>query len=132
MQYDNYELKIQKIEKFFKTVFRHLGKIITVVALMMAATATLLAIRGNITVATEGNVLDVVYGEAPQYEAKAFLSDVEFEYCSVDSEDWSKETPQAPGKYYIRAVAKATFGYRYSDSKEAGTGYHCIEQGGVW
>ncbi|MBO5683106.1 MAG: hypothetical protein J6S10_03915, partial [Clostridia bacterium] len=118
MQYDRYELKIQKIEKFLKLIFRHLGKIITSAALVASLAVTLLATRGIITTSAESQPLEIVYGEELNYEAKAFLSDVEYEYSLRGSDNWSKDFPKEPGYYQVRAVAKATVGYRYSEIQE--------------
>ena len=112
MQYEKYELKIQKIERFFRFVFRHLGKIITVCSLMVATTIGLLAAKGTVT-PVEGLSMEVFYGETFRYEATAFMSDVEYEYAPLGSDEWSSEVPLVPGEYQVRAVAKATFGYRY-------------------
>ena len=57
--------------------------------------------------------MEVFYGETFRYEATAFMSDVEYEYAPLGSDEWSSEVPLVPGEYQVRAVAKATFGYRY-------------------
>ena len=80
MQYDNYESKIHKIEKFFKFVFRHLPKIIVSFAIIIATTVTLLATRGIITAEAEEYPAEIVYGDGFEYSAKAFLSKTEYEY----------------------------------------------------
>lgn len=114
MQYDNYEQKIQKIVKALRPIFRHIIKITISVALVVATTVTLLATRGIIIEASaQAFPTELIYGESLQYEAKAFLSNVEYEYSVANKEEWTKEFPQDPGKYKVRAVAKATFGYRY-------------------
>ena len=115
MQYDNYELKIKKVEKFFKAVFRNLPKIIACFAVVTVAVIALLATRGTITAQAEGYTAEIVYGDDLEYTAKAFLSKVEYEYSKQGSDDWSSEFPTQVGIYQVRAKAKATFGYRYGN-----------------
>ena len=94
MQYDNYEQKIQKIARFLKPIFKHFIKITVSLAVLVAATVTLLAMRGNITVsATESFNTELIYGEELQYSASAFLSNVEYEYRAEGSEEWTKDFP---------------------------------------
>jgi hypothetical protein len=113
VQYDNYESKIHKLEKFFKFVFRHLPKIIVSFAIIIATTVTLLATRGIITAEAEEYPAEIVYGDGFEYSAKAFLSKTEYEYCPAGTEEWTKEMPSEAGTYNVRALAKGTFGYKY-------------------
>ncbi len=61
---------------------------------------------------------DVVYGETPEYSAKALLSDVVFEFASQDEpENWSDTVPVYAGAYRVRAISKNGYGaQRYSDA----------------
>ena len=117
MQYDNYELRIKKVERFFKFVFKNLPKIIVCASIVMTTVVTLLATRGIVTANDEGYDGEIFYGETLEYEAKAFLSEIEYEYSPVGQEEWTKEHPRDVGVYDIRPMAKATFGYRYGDVK---------------
>ena len=116
MQYDRYEQKIQKIENFLKLVFKHMAKIVTVLALITVATVTLLATRGIVTGgdAPEG---EIFYGDTLPYKANAFLSKVEYQYSPVGKDEWSEDFPLTPGEYQVRGVAKATIGYRYGEAE---------------
>ena len=115
MQYEKYELKIQKIESFFKFIFRHLGMVITVSSLVVATTVGLLAARGTVKESDDALPTEVVYGETFRYRAKAFMSKVSYEYSPAGAEAWTQDVPLVPGDYQVRAVAKATFGYRYGE-----------------
>ena len=117
MQYDNYELKIKKIERFFKLVFRHLPKIIICASIIMTTAVTLLATKGIVTVSAKDYDEEILYGEILEYKAKAFLSDVEYEYSPTGKGEWTKEFPRNVGTYDVRPLAKATIGYRYGDIK---------------
>ena len=112
MQYENYERKVNKVANFMKLVFKHMKKIIITASVMLATTVTLLATRG-IIVSAESCPLEINYGEELAYSADAFISKVTYEYKPFDEDEWSSEMPKTPGVYNVRAVAKATFGYRY-------------------
>jgi len=115
VQYEKYELKIQKIESFFKFIFRHLGMVITVSSLIVATTVGLLAAKGTVMESDGALPTEVFYGETFRYEAKAFMSEVSYEYSPAGAEAWTQDVPLVPGEYQVRAVAKATFGYRYGE-----------------
>ena len=117
MQYDSYEQKIQKIARLIKPIFKHLIKITIAISLVLLTVATLLATKGIITVNAAPNYSsEIYYGDELKYSASAFLSDVEYEYSEADKEAWTKEFPKDPGTYKVRAVAEATFGYRYGEA----------------
>ena len=115
MQYDNYDLKMQKVARFFRTLLRHLPKIIVSAAVLTAAVVTLLATKGIVTVGAEGYPTEIAYGDELQYSATAFLGKVDYEYTRADSDEWTRDFPKEPGEYKVRAVAKATIGYRYGE-----------------
>ncbi len=113
MQYDNYDLKMQKVAKVFKLILKLIPVVVIIGALITAMVATLLATKGIIKVDEEPFPTEIVYGDELGYNASAFLSKVDYEYSKAGTGDWSRDFPTAPGSYRVRAVAKATFGYRY-------------------
>ena len=116
MQYENYEKKVAKVERVLKFVFRHALIFILSFSLIMAAVIALLATKGIIT-GTESCPETITYGEGLGYSADAFISDVQYEYRAKGKGEWTTEPPKDPGKYEVRAAAKALFGYRYSDAE---------------
>ena len=124
MQYDNYEKKIRKITKILRILYRNKIKIAlaivvltTSTVLMMAAISGLLAMKGTIISSSDSYSDEIIYGEELDYSAKAFLAKVSYEYRADGSDEWSAEFPKDPGKYFVRAVAKAAVGNRYGEEK---------------
>ena len=116
MQYENYEKKVARIEKALKFVFRHLGLFLLGFGIVLAGIATLLGTKGIIT-ENSSCPESIIYGEGLDYEAKAFISDVQYEYSPKGKDKWSTEFPKDPGEYEVRAAAKALFGYRYGEEQ---------------
>ncbi len=119
MQYDNYNSKMQKVARAFRLLLKHMPKIIASGVLLTVTVITLLATKGIVTVSAADKPIDIEYGDEKalieQYSATAFLSDVKYEYSTVNGDDWTEDFPKEPGDYKVRAVAKATFGHRYGD-----------------
>ncbi len=115
MLYENYQKKVLKIAGILAKILRLLPVIIPAVVLVIVATITLLAVKGNISEVTCNT--EAVYGEHVRCEANAFLSKVWYEY-SEDGVMWSEEYPSMPGEYQLRAVSNASFGgKKYSEPK---------------
>lgn len=114
MQYDKFEQLVKKLAKLAKLAFKHMTKIIISASAVLAIVISLLATRG-IIVGAESCPRTVTYGEELGYKADAFLSGVTYEYSEQSSNKWSPVAPVLPGTYRVRAVAKATFGYRYAE-----------------
>ena len=114
MQYEKYEQRVAKIANLFKLMFKHRVLIISVLAFIMSGIVALLSTKGIIT-DVESCPAEIVYGENVEFDSKAFLSKTSFEYAPVGTDDWTDEMPKDPGEYYVRVVADATFGNRYSE-----------------
>ena len=112
MQYDSYESKIAKIANFLKLLFKHKIKVLISLAFIMVTTVTLLATRGIIVKAEECPD-SIYYGDKLDYSANAFLSKTHYEYRESGARSWSEKFPTFPGSYEVRAVSRATFGYKY-------------------
>ena len=124
MQYDNYEKKIKRITKVLRILFRNKIKIalallvlMTSAVLMMAAVSGVIAMKGTIISSSDSYSEKIIYGEELDYSAKAFLAKVDYEYRADSSGEWSEKFPKDPGKYFVRAVAKAAVGRRYGEEK---------------
>lgn len=124
VQYDNYEKKIKKITRVLKVLFRHkikiaLALLIVIVssALMTMAVSALMAAKGNILSEDAEYANEIIYGESLDYSAKAFLSDVDYEYAVQGSGEWSENFPRDPGKYEVRAVTRAAVGKKYGEAR---------------
>ena len=113
MQYDKYELRVARLAKLLKLMFKHMTKIIISASVMLVTATTLLATRG--IVSADECPSQIVYGEELDYSASAFLSNTKLQYCKSGTDEWSEEVPTEVGAYNVRAVAKATFGYRYGN-----------------
>ena len=114
MLYDNYQNRILEIAKKLKTVVKFLPLIIAVFSCLVVATGTLLVTKG--TVGETTCKTEMVYGESPICQAKAFLGEVSFEYRASGGSTWSAEMPSLPGKYLVRGVSQGAFGKpKYGD-----------------
>lgn len=115
MQYDNYQMKVEKVADAIRFVLRHMVKIVIVASLIMATIVALLITKGIIT--DSGTCpQSIIYGEKIDCNAKAFMAKVSYEYADADKENWSEYMPKLPGTYRLRVVSSGTFGFkRYSE-----------------
>ena len=113
MQYEKFERRIIKIADFIKLIIKHLTKVVIAASAVLALAVTLLATRGIIN--AESCPSEIIYGEELEYSANAFLSRVHYEYTEFNKNAWTRDVPKVPGVYQVRAVSRATFGYRYAD-----------------
>ena len=93
ISYDRYENKIKKFAKFRNVIKRFKFLFLAIFALMIAAVATLLGLKGSFS--GEIKISDSVYGESysdPE-GVSAFLSSVSYEYAKAGSEDWNSQKP---------------------------------------
>lgn len=109
MLYSEYSKKMTRLAAVLNTVRRYKILIICAIAVILATVAALLGTRGlvydSISCPDE-----VEYGSDFSYRAGAFLGDVDYEFCSAGSDEWTSERPIRAGKYYVRAVSERTFG----------------------
>ena len=115
MSYESYERKILRIKKIRDTILKYKYLIMAIVIAITATVCGLLGVKG---VFTRGIELEAsyVYGEELQFDANAILADVRYEYRELGGE-WTPFSPDMPGEYEVRAVAKRGFGgENYSDS----------------
>jgi len=113
MLYDAYQKKINKIAKLLAAVIRMLPLIIAIVSVLLATGTALLITTGMIS--EFQCTAELTYGGLPECSAKAFLSDVRYEYREGSDGEWQEGLPKLPGTYSVRAVTKNAFGKdRYS------------------
>lgn len=116
ISYDQYENKIKKFAKFRNVLKRFRFLFIAIFALLIAAAATLLVLKGSFS--GEIKIASSVYGEefADPEGVSAFLSSVSYEYAIEGSDEWNSRKPVKAGKYTVRAVSDKTVGKGYGKS----------------
>lgn len=112
ISYDRYENKIKKFAKFRSVLKRFRFLLLAIFALIVAAIATLLALKGSFS--GEIKIASSVYGDgyADPEGVTAFMSAVSYEYRKEGGE-WSSQKPYKAGKYNVRAVSDKTVGKGY-------------------
>ena len=139
ISYDKYQNRIKRLAAVKNFIVRFRALFIALFALLIAASLTLMFTKGVIT---QTIILPdkIIYGDnyATSIEPpKAFLSDVEYQFKSVnegensksavkyeiakDTEDedgWTYELPTYAGKYLVRMVSNKIFGKSYSQPKQ--------------
>ena len=108
MLYENYQKKINRIADILARILRLLPVIITAIAVMGAAVIGLLAAKG--TISQFSCQSEIIYGDSLVCSAKAFLSDVRYEYRMNSEEAWVDGLPKLTGTYAVRAVSEDAFG----------------------
>ncbi len=113
MLYETYQKKINRIADLLAKLLRMLPFIIAgFVAILLSVTA-LLAVKG--IVSGFQCETELTYGSLPECSAKAFLSDVRYEFREMPNGEWQDGLPKFPGTYAVRAVGQTVFGNdRYS------------------
>lgn len=107
MLYEIYQNKILKAARVLSKIVRILPYVITCIAIISTIVITVLALRG--TVLKTECPSKIEYGQAVTCEAKAFWSDVYYEYSADGGNSWSMEMPRLTGDYRVRAVGRTIF-----------------------
>lgn len=116
MLYETYQKKINRIANLLAKLLKALPFIIAGFAAVFLAVTAVLAAKG--TVSGFHCTEELTYGALPECSAKAFLSDVRYEYREMPDGDWTAGLPKFPGTYSVRAVGTTVFGNdRCSDEK---------------
>lgn len=108
MLYEQYQQKIAKVARFRNTLRRYRFLILGIFALIVAATAACLSVKGIVR-DTVPCPQEIYYGEELSYRASAVMSRVSYEYREKGGE-WTDERPLKAGDYQVRAVSEKTFG----------------------
>ncbi len=117
MQYESYQGKVKKVAAILAKVYAvRIFIIVTLAAITALATAAV-AVKGLVVTETACPA-EVMYGEAPTYEATALLGTVSFEYTPEGRNEWSSHPPVELGAYRVRAVSTSSFGTpRYGEEQ---------------
>ena len=114
MLYETYQKKINRIANLLAKLLRMLPFIIAGLVAVLLALTVVLSIKGTVT-GFQCEVKELTYGSLPECSAKAFLSDVRYEFRKISDVEWNDGLPKLPGTYSVRAVGKTVFGNdRYS------------------
>ena len=110
--WDLYERKMYKAFGIITFLKKHKKKVFVACIILAVIICTLLGIKGILL----GNLeCDNVwtYGEAPGCNIKAIFATPSYEYKKTVDGEWVGHYPEAPGRYYVRAVSKNILGIRY-------------------
>ncbi len=114
-RYEQYELRMRTIGRLINWVVSHKVQLAIAVAVCVAFLAFLAIVPGMFV--GEATCPDFTYGDMPQPQMKAILSDISYEFATLDDTDlWSEVPPTRTGDYRVRAVSKNGYGkIRYSE-----------------
>ncbi len=113
-----YENSLEGYLKFYKFFYRFRYLFLSILIFAFVVTGTLCSLKGVVidTVA----IKDVSYGEKLEYQSMGIMSDyIDYEFRSINSDEWVKEEPYKAGKYEIRGISENIFGtHSYGSPKE--------------
>ena len=109
MLYDKYKNRIFSFARLIALIKRYRVLILSILSVILVATSTLLGTSGTISVGGAPKA-EIVYGETVQFEAEAFLSNVQYEYRASGSDEWISGFPTQAGDFYVRATSTNAFG----------------------
>ena len=113
MLYEIYQNKIRKRARVLSKIVRALPVIVPTVTITVCAIVAVLALKG--TVMDIQCPSEIAYGESFVCQAKAFWSDVGYEYSTDNGITWSEECPTRAGEYLVRVAGQTLFDQtRYS------------------
>ena len=114
-RYEQYELRMQAIGRLINWIISHRIQLAIAIGACVAFLAFLAIVPGMFV----GDAIcpDITYGDVPQPQMKAILSDTSYEYAALDGAAlWSEVPPTRTGSYRVRAVSQNGYGkLRYSD-----------------
>lgn len=113
MLYSNYEKKIERIEKILRRIYKFRVLIISIIGLILIASAFLLYIKGTFYEDLKIHNSQIYYGDEYAYSAKAYMSNVEYEFYNNETQQWQAKKPKKAGEYKIRAKTRRIFGSTY-------------------
>ena len=116
MIYDKYKKRVSNWLKILQFIKKYKIAIISILSAIIVSVTGMLIATGTVTTPSMP-IREFAYGDVNlKLDSSAFLSEVEYEFREADSSNWTKEKPTLPGKYYVRAKAKGSFGsVKYSD-----------------
>ena len=108
MLYEAYQKKINRIARILARIVRLLPLIIAALAVVISLIAGYAVIKGKVVSMT--CLTEIVYGDSPECQTRALLSDVHYEHCAFGTEEWVDGLPDEAGHFRIRAVTRNIFG----------------------
>lgn len=118
--YDEYVKKIQKIARIKRFFHRYRFLFSTVIILGLVTTTGLVSAKGVVTDAIKVTST-YVYGDEIVFKSSAFLSDVDYEFADVDSQQWSNIKPYLVGEYKMRSKGANSFNDYYYGNEQTFT-----------
>jgi hypothetical protein len=107
-RYDDYRRRMLNLYNTLRILKKYRVLIACGCAAICAAIVAFLFAIGSFT--AQPFVANYVYGEYASPTAKAFLSEVSFEYAPSNSLVWSSQAPTTAGEYQVRATSENGFG----------------------
>jgi hypothetical protein len=113
-RYTNYKARMLRRQRLMQQFKRYRIALSVMAAGLLACAVVFLALIGQFF--GEAVCQPITYGEQPECSLTAWLSQVQYQYASMeDGAVWSDEMPAQPGQYRMRGVSKNGFGAkRYS------------------
>ena len=111
MQYDSYRQRVKRVAGILGRVYAHrliIGIALGVVALVITA----LVMTKGLLVAESNCPSEITYGEKLGYRVSFMTSITVYEYREQGSTAWTKEKPEFPGNYQVRASGRKASGER--------------------
>ena len=113
MLYSKYKVKVARQMKILSALIKYKWLIMGIATFCIVFTSIFLGVQGVIT--DDGSdmlVTEVTYGESVEYDAKALLSGVAYQYRKIGDTEWTDAKPDKVGEYEVRAVTTRSFGQK--------------------
>ena len=113
MLYSKYKVKVARQMKILSALIKYKWLIMGIATFCIVFTSIFLGVQGVITDDGSGMlVTEVTYGESVEYDAKALLSGVAYQYRKIGNTEWTDAKPDKVGEYEVRAVTTRSFGQK--------------------
>ena len=113
MLYSKYKVKVARQMKILSALIKYKWLIMGIATFCIVFTSIFLGVQGVITDDGSGMlVTEVTYGESVEYDAKALLSGVAYQYRKIGDTEWTDAKPDKVGEYEVRAVTTRSFGQK--------------------
>ena len=113
MLYSKYKVKVARQMKILSALIKYKWLIMGIATFCIVFTSIFLGVQGVITDDGSGMlVTEVTYGESVEYDAKALLSGVAYQYRKIGDTEWTDANPDKVGEYEVRAVTTRSFGQK--------------------
>ncbi len=110
MLYNSYLRRIEMLAKIRDILYKLRYFFLVLFLCVFVFLTIYVIIKGNFISELVLDSTEIEYGTAVSYRSNAILSDVQYQFREVGTEEWSEAEPIMPGDYEIRGVSKASFG----------------------